>query len=114
MQMLFARELARTLGGLLWTWGLTSFAGGKSIGVYGTPAFYINGRRHDGPWRIFHGRGHPPRRGPRHIASGGQAGEYPVKISTSWAGGILPLRHVWCGASAALDAGPADAVPHTG
>src|SRR6202050_2025566 len=38
MQMLFARELARTLGGLLWTWGLTSFAGGKSIGVYGTPA----------------------------------------------------------------------------
>ena len=36
--MLFARELARTLGGLLWTWGLTSFAGGKSIGVYGSPA----------------------------------------------------------------------------
>lgn len=36
MQMLFARELARTLGGLLWTWGLTSFAGAKSIGVYGT------------------------------------------------------------------------------
>src|SRR5258707_380279 len=34
IQMLFARELARTLGGLLWTWGLTSFAGGKSIGVY--------------------------------------------------------------------------------
>ena len=27
MQMLFARELARTSGGLLWTWGLTSFAG---------------------------------------------------------------------------------------
>jgi acyl-CoA dehydrogenase len=38
IQMLFARELARTLGGLLWTWGLTSFAGGKSIGVYGSPA----------------------------------------------------------------------------
>jgi len=38
MQMLFARELSRTLGGLLWTWGLTSFAGGKSIGVYGSPA----------------------------------------------------------------------------
>jgi alkylation response protein AidB-like acyl-CoA dehydrogenase len=37
MQMLFARELARTLGGLLWTWGLTSFAGAKSIGLYGTP-----------------------------------------------------------------------------
>jgi acyl-CoA dehydrogenase len=36
MQMLFARELARTLGGLLWTWGLTSFAGAKSIGVYGS------------------------------------------------------------------------------
>src|ERR1700732_556723 len=38
IQMLFARELARTLGGLLWTWGLTSFAGGKSIGVYGSAA----------------------------------------------------------------------------
>src|ERR1700684_3331234 len=38
MEMRFARERARTLGGLLWTWGLTSFAGGKSIGVYGTPA----------------------------------------------------------------------------
>ena len=37
MQMLFARELSRTLGGLIWTWGLTSFAGSKSIGVYGTP-----------------------------------------------------------------------------
>jgi acyl-CoA dehydrogenase len=36
MQMLFARELSRTLGGLIWTWGLTSFAGAKSIGVYGT------------------------------------------------------------------------------
>lgn len=36
MQMIFARELARTAGGLLWTWGLTSFAGAKSIGVYGT------------------------------------------------------------------------------
>jgi acyl-CoA dehydrogenase len=38
MQMLFARELSRTLGGLLWTWGLTSFAGAKSIGVYGSEA----------------------------------------------------------------------------
>jgi alkylation response protein AidB-like acyl-CoA dehydrogenase len=36
MQMIFARELARTLGGLLWTWGLTSFAGAKSIGLYGS------------------------------------------------------------------------------
>jgi alkylation response protein AidB-like acyl-CoA dehydrogenase len=38
VQMLFARELSRTLGGLLWTWGLTSFAGAKSIGVYGNAA----------------------------------------------------------------------------
>jgi len=37
MQMIFAREFARTAGGLLWTWGLTSFGGAKSIGVYGTP-----------------------------------------------------------------------------
>jgi butyryl-CoA dehydrogenase len=36
IQMIFARELARTAGGLLWTWGLTSFAGAKSIGLYGT------------------------------------------------------------------------------
>src|SRR5690606_6268214 len=36
MQMIFAREFARTAGGLLWTWGLTSFGGAKSIGVYGT------------------------------------------------------------------------------
>jgi acyl-CoA dehydrogenase len=35
-QMIFAREVARTAGGLLWTWGATSFAGGKSIGVYGS------------------------------------------------------------------------------
>lgn len=34
-QVLFARELARTLGGLAWVWGLTSFAGSKSIGIYG-------------------------------------------------------------------------------
>src|SRR6202044_1478657 len=38
MQMIFARELARTLSGLLWTWGVTSFAGAKSIGVYGSEA----------------------------------------------------------------------------
>ncbi|HKX78094.1 MAG TPA: acyl-CoA dehydrogenase family protein [Novosphingobium sp.] len=37
MQMIFARELARTAGGLIWTWGVTSFAGAKSVGVYGTP-----------------------------------------------------------------------------
>lgn len=36
MQMIFARELSRNIGGLLWVWGLTSFAGGKSIGVYGS------------------------------------------------------------------------------
>lgn len=38
MQMLLARELARPLGGLSWIWGITSFAGGKSIGLYGTEA----------------------------------------------------------------------------
>jgi alkylation response protein AidB-like acyl-CoA dehydrogenase len=37
-QMILARELARTLGGLAWIWGITSFAGGKSIGVYGSDA----------------------------------------------------------------------------
>jgi alkylation response protein AidB-like acyl-CoA dehydrogenase len=35
-QVVFARELSRTLGGLAWVWGLTSFAGSKSIGIYGT------------------------------------------------------------------------------
>jgi alkylation response protein AidB-like acyl-CoA dehydrogenase len=35
-QVLFARELCRSLGGLSWVWGLTSFAGSKSIGLYGT------------------------------------------------------------------------------
>lgn len=35
-QTLVARELARSLGGLAWVWGLTSFAGGKSIGLYGS------------------------------------------------------------------------------
>ncbi len=38
MQMLLARELARSLGGLAWIWGITSFAGSKSIGLYGTDA----------------------------------------------------------------------------
>lgn len=37
-QMLLARELARSLAGLSWIWGITSFAGGKSIGVYGSEA----------------------------------------------------------------------------
>lgn len=36
MQALFARALARTLGGLAWIWGITSFAGVKSIGLYGS------------------------------------------------------------------------------
>ena len=36
IQMLLARELARPLAGLAWIWGITSFAGGKSIGVYGS------------------------------------------------------------------------------
>tara|TARA_R110002110_G_scaffold61833_2_gene173037 strand:+ start:3125 stop:4288 length:1164 start_codon:yes stop_codon:yes gene_type:complete len=37
IQMVLARELARSLGGLAWIWGITSFAGVKSIGLYGTP-----------------------------------------------------------------------------
>src|SRR5690554_3012359 len=36
MQMIFAREFARTAGGLLWVWGLTSFGGAKTIGQVGT------------------------------------------------------------------------------
>lgn len=36
VQMLLGRELARSLAGLTWVWGLTSFAGGKSVGLYGT------------------------------------------------------------------------------
>jgi len=36
MQMILGRELARTLGGLAWIWGITSFAGSKSIGIYGS------------------------------------------------------------------------------
>ena len=35
-QMILARELARSLGGLAWIWGITSFAGVKSVGLYGT------------------------------------------------------------------------------
>lgn len=36
MQMILARSLARPLGGLAWIWGITSFAGVKSIGLYGS------------------------------------------------------------------------------
>lgn len=35
-QMILGRELARSLGGLAWIWGITSFAGSKSIGIYGS------------------------------------------------------------------------------
>ncbi|WP_432197494.1 acyl-CoA dehydrogenase family protein [Streptomyces sp. bgisy027] len=35
-QMTLARGLARSLAGLTWIWGITSFAGGKSIGLYGS------------------------------------------------------------------------------
>lgn len=35
-QMILGRALARNLGGLAWIWGITSFAGSKSIGIYGT------------------------------------------------------------------------------
>ncbi len=35
-QAVIARELARSLAGLTWVWGISSFAGGKSIGIYGT------------------------------------------------------------------------------
>ena len=36
VQSIVARELARSLGGLAWIWGITSFAGGKAIGTMGT------------------------------------------------------------------------------
>src|SRR5579875_2020325 len=35
MQMILARGLSRSLAGLTWVWGLTSFAGSKSVGLYG-------------------------------------------------------------------------------
>jgi acyl-CoA dehydrogenase len=38
MQMILGRSLARSLAGLAWIWGITSFAGSKSIGVYGSDA----------------------------------------------------------------------------
>jgi alkylation response protein AidB-like acyl-CoA dehydrogenase len=36
MQMLLARGLGRSLAGLTWVWGSTSFAGANSVGLYGT------------------------------------------------------------------------------
>lgn len=36
MQMILGRSLARSLAGLAWIWGITSFAGSKSIGIYGS------------------------------------------------------------------------------
>jgi alkylation response protein AidB-like acyl-CoA dehydrogenase len=36
MQMTVAEELARSLAGLVWCWGMTSFSGAKSVGLYGT------------------------------------------------------------------------------
>src|SRR5262245_61851078 len=35
-QMIVAEELSRTLAGLIWIWGATSFSGGKSVGIYGS------------------------------------------------------------------------------
>jgi len=37
-QMIVAEELARNLGGLVWIWGTTAFAGTKAIAHYGTDA----------------------------------------------------------------------------
>jgi len=36
LQMVVARELGRSLSGMLWVWGSTSFAGANSIGLYGS------------------------------------------------------------------------------
>jgi alkylation response protein AidB-like acyl-CoA dehydrogenase len=36
VQALLARGLSRSLAGMTWVWGLTSFAGAKSVGLYGT------------------------------------------------------------------------------
>ena len=35
-QMIFAREMTRTAGGLLWVWGLTSFGGAKTLSTAGS------------------------------------------------------------------------------
>jgi acyl-CoA dehydrogenase len=37
-QMLLARGLGRSLAGLTWAWGSTSFAGANSVGLYGSEA----------------------------------------------------------------------------
>jgi len=34
-QMILAEELSRTMAGLLWAWGVTSFAGAKAVGLFG-------------------------------------------------------------------------------
>jgi alkylation response protein AidB-like acyl-CoA dehydrogenase len=57
MQMILGRELARTLGGLAWIWGITSFAGSKSLGIYGSEehvlgALRTEAKRGDGGWII--------------------------------------------------------------
>lgn len=36
-QMLLARGLGRSLAGLTWAWGSTSFTGANSVGLYGSP-----------------------------------------------------------------------------
>jgi alkylation response protein AidB-like acyl-CoA dehydrogenase len=37
MQLLLARGLSRSMAGMIWIWGSTSFAGANSVGLYGTP-----------------------------------------------------------------------------
>ncbi|WP_423141145.1 acyl-CoA dehydrogenase family protein [Parablastomonas sp. CN1-191] len=37
-QMIFAREMARPAGGLLWVWGLTSFGGARTVSECGSDA----------------------------------------------------------------------------
>ena len=36
IQAIFAREFSRHAGGLAWIWGITSFSGAKSIGIFGS------------------------------------------------------------------------------
>jgi acyl-CoA dehydrogenase len=35
-QCILIRELSRTMGGIAWIWGINSFAGAKSVGIYGS------------------------------------------------------------------------------
>ena len=35
-QMILMREIARTLAGLSWVWGISSFSGAKSVGMFGS------------------------------------------------------------------------------